>query len=934
MAARLLTTRIRLEPDKHEFYFERSICHHKLGDYQASLDDANAAIRLNSADYNIHYQKGLALLGLSMFSEAITSFKKAIELRARQSHSKLSDIFNLLRDAMTEAKAARRRPGAPNHQTTRDETEPNQARTILPITGSRGTNNDPVDSTTDRPLVQPGTSVSRQDIAAIDGLMSNGNNTLVASNRNNQLMSNATLVFNGGAGVNRVSSSANHLNNNHHMTSINVSPDISSINVDGRTMSTDPLRNASDMNGESSKSSQFEWNIRRSERIFLHHSSEPGTSGPQFGMLTRQNESPGSISNQQHLPPATQQSHRMKTGSNPSSINSGRSATKRLHDNSEIQAYHPNKTAKLSNSKVSHVESDIDVDDSYNHSHQNTIVPPNVSELPSDHKRVLITPSSSMPATSPGPSTSTSKDDSYYSKYKRIRRDRERARRGTSKLCTIKPADLEELHKQSDSSSNTFMRVIAPIDGWLYSGQLSVDDKSDNKNGTQYVVRLDGDSTRSSYLFSAETVLNDVIKEVRVKSVSELRKGARICCYWSRQYKCLSTGVVTSRTFEVTKSLVSVKYDNGDLSALPLEDLRLLPPDYPKYMSNCDPLLLARNGDGTQVASTNSSDLGQYVNSGFVVEYKPTNSSTMTNTNGITTNVTVVNAAKEADVNVAEKPEPIAQTTNMNGATNEAMVGQDCPPSEVKQEDSDAGHEEQETDGDDEEATIPPTDETIDFITSESTLKQQNENQQSSTGLVERVSMTKDNITITNDTQFNTNTSRASSEENNYGIEYCPWMFDGRARRSKRRHGRAHRDNYDAIRRGSEVLRVGDSAELMPRDESILPFIAKIEGFWATGRGEMRVRVRWYYRLAETEGEPSELKDGDNALFETAHFDENDVQSIYRATKILSWTEYRQNNMGHVNNNNDNSPKIFYIAGLYDPVRRIKHLRSDVRETQ
>lgn len=931
MATRILTTRIRLEPNKHELYFERSICHHKLGDYQASLDDANAAIRLNSADYNIHYQKGLALLGLSMFSEAITSFKKAIELRARQSHSKLSDIFNLLRDAMTEAKAARRRPGPPNHQTARDEPEPNQARTALPIAGGRGTNNDPVDSTTDRPLVQPGTSVSHQDITAIDGLMSNGNNNLVASNRNNQLMSNATLVFNGTIGTNRVSSSANHINNNHLMTSMNVSPDISGLNVDGQTLTSDPLRNAPDLNGESSKSSQFEWNIRRSERIFLHHTNEPGTSGPQFNMLNRHNESPGSNTNQQQ-PSVLQQSQRLKTGSNPSSINSGRSATKRSHDNSEVQTYHQNKTARLTHSKGSHIESDVDVDDSCGPSHQMTTAISNINDSSLDRKRVMITPSSSMPATSPGPSTSTSKDDSYSSKYKRLRRDRERARRGTSKLCTIKPADLEDLQKASESSSKKFMRVIAPIDGWLYSGQLSVDDNSD-KNGPQYVVRLDGDTTRSSYLFSPETVLNDVIKEVRVKSVSELRKGARICCYWSRQYKCLSTGVVTSRTFEATKSLVSVKYDNGDLSALPLEDLRLLPPDYPKYMSNCDPLLLARSGDVNQVAAPNSDRPDHYGNSRIVVEFNPSNSVSIA-TNGVA-RVDEIDGAKKVDLSPTDKSEAIVENTAID-ASNEPILSQDSTIGEVKPEVVDARQDEQETDNDDdEEATIPPTDETIDFITSEtSTLKQQNENQQTSTGLVDRVSMTKDNITIANDGQFNANNSRSSSEENNYGIEYCPWLFDGKPRRSKRRHGRTYRDNYDAIRRGNEVLRVGDSAELMPRDESILPFIAKIEGFWATGRGEMRVRVRWYYRLVETEGEPSELKDGDNALFETAHFDENDVQSIYRATKILSWTEYRQNNMGHVNSNNDNSPKIFYLAGLYDPVRRIKHLRPDVRETQ
>lgn len=924
MASKILTTNIRMDPNKHELYFERSICHHKLGDYQASLDDANSAIRLNSADYNIHYQKGLALLGLSMFSEAVTSFKKAIELRAKQDDSKLSDIFNLLRDAITELKAARRRPGATNHQTTRDEPV-NHARTTIPTIANRGTSNDPVDSTTDRPLVQPGTSVNRREIIAIDGLMSNGNNNLVAPNRNNQqpMTTNTTLVFNGSAGASRVSSSAGHLN------SINVSPDISSLNVNGQALNQDLLRNVSDLSGDAAKA-QFEWNIRRSERIFLHHSSEPGTSGPQFGILTRHNELSGPIT-QQQLPPTIQAPQKLKTGSNPSSINSGRSATKRLHDSSEVQAYQQNKTARLRGGNSSHIESDVDVDDSRKSSLQTTTATSNIIDPLPNSKRVMITPSSSMPATSPGPSTSTSKDDSYSSKYKRLRRDRERARRGTSKLCTIKPADLDELQKLSDSSNKRFMRVIAPIDGWLYSGQLSLDENGDSKSAPQYVVKLDGDTSGSSYLFTSDTVLNDVIKEVRVKSVSELRKGARICCYWSRQYKCLSTGVVTSRTFEATKSLVSVKYDNGDLSALPLEDLRLLPPDYPKYMSNCDPLLLARNGDGGQVAPTISNNLNNYGNSRIVVECNPSNSVTQ-GLNGVAPAGNEVVSIEKVDIKPSDTPKATNDDTNNIMAPNEGLSNQGSSPYEVKHRTDEVAEEDQQAEDDDEEATIPPTDETIDFIASESTLKQQDANQHETTSLVERVAMTKDNITITNDTMLNTNTSRASSEENNYGIEYCPWVFEGPSKRSKR-HGRTYR-TYSSIRRGNEILRVGDSAELMPRDESILPFIAKIDRFWATGRGEMRVKTRWYYRLIETEGQPFELKDGDNALFETDHEDDNDVQSIYRATKILTWTDYSQNHMGHVNKNNDNSPKIFYLAGYYDPNRRIKHLRSDVKEAQ
>lgn len=942
MAIKILTTRIKLGPDSHEAYLERSECYYKVGDYQASLNDANAAIRLNPADYNSHYQKGLASLGLystgsrsevdePKLAQAVASFKKAIELRAKQDDSKLSDIYRMLRAATYEYDAARRNT---NHQ-ARNETviTQNRNQTGAIATGSTTSNNLSVNTTTDRQNAKPGPSSNLQTPVAPVGIFMESGNNLVANNRSNQpISSNSSQMLHGASTpTNRVVAPAGHTSINH-MSSVNLPHHISAMNANSSQLSADLLHGnlpSGSQHVDQSKAAQFEWNIRRSERIFLHHSNEPGQTGPQYGLLPPTNVG--------HAP-------RSKTNSNPSSITSARSATKRLHDGSELQPYQPNKLARSKDGTSSHVESDVDVDDSYNNktvSNTNSSLSQSAAtcstaDSADSRKRVMIAPSSSMPATSQqGPPPSTSKDDSYSSKYKRLRRDRERARRGTSKLCTIKLSDLEELQKPTNCSSDKrFMRVIAPIDGWLYSGQLSVDDNCDNAGAQQYVVKLDGDATGGSYLFSQETVLNDVIKEVRVKTVSELRKGARICCYWSRQYKCLSTGVVTSRTFEATKSLVSVKYDNGDLSALPLDDLRLLPPDYPKYMSNCDPLLLARNGDGAHVSVTmpaiNDSDASR-----FIVESKPTISvpTDNTNENGVSTS-SDIETSSQITPDLITQAQAIDNNANVSDSMDSTLLEESDQGNEMFDEKDDTELSGGEVDDEDDATTIPPTDEVIDFITSDITLKLQNTNQHDSTNLVERASITtKDNINITTSTQLNANNSRASSEENNYGIEYCPWTFDGPPKRIKR-HGRTYRDSYTRIRRGNEIIQVGDSAELMPRDESILPFIARIEGFWANSRGEMRVKVRWYYRLVETEGEPYELKDGENALFETQHFDENDVQSIYRSTKILPWTDYCQNNLGHVNKNNDNTPKIFYLAGYYDPVRRSKHLRSDVKEAQ
>lgn len=910
MAIKLLNTTIRLEPDKYEHYLERASCHLKLGNYQSGLDDCNAAIRLSSNDPAVHYSKGLALIGLSMFSEAIVSFKKAIELRAKQEDSKLSDIFHLLKEAIGAVREAR------------------QGRKPSPQSKS-----ETVHSTTDRPANQPETSSNNhnQGMTSMETLMrinnTNGNNNLVASDDHNQNFSSGGQISDGNNSIsNRVSSSAGHMSK--HPTSSNI-PEVSNIynlNADNiRSMSADLLKHQANQLSEQEKSAQaFEWNIRRSERIFLHNSSESGVPGVQYAIISRPNEP---------LPPGvTINPQRLTTNSNPSSIDGGnnRSATKRVHDHAESQTYQPSKPIRTKEGgATSYAESEIDVVDDTHYKPEMIVAAPNIEDQMGTRKRLVVAPSSSMPATSLEPSTSASnKDDSYSTKYKRARRDRERARRGTSKLCTIKHSDLEELQKPSESGQKSHMRVIAPIDGWLYSGKLSIDESC--KTSPRYVVKLDGDASGNTYLFDTDTVLNDVIKEVRVKSVQDLRKGARICCYWSRQYKCLSTGVVTSRTFEPSKSLVSVKYDNGDLSALPLEDLRLLPPDYPKYMSNCDPLLLARNGDGAHATVAISTDGVSANQDQDKIETASLNAELSSiDANEAASPTKTYSKMSEIDTySIAPKSRSTDEDSVTNGS-NALLIDEQASTASNYIEQRDISMRDENNDEDD-EATIPPTDETIDFITNGAqrdthNLVRTNETVPASE-MTDRISIHGASVLI-NEPRLDS--TRVSSEENSFGVEYRPWVFDGLPRKSKR-HGRTYRDHYSMIRRGSEVIKIGDSAELMPKNRSELPFVAKIDGFWAA-RGEMRVRVRWYYRLEETKGEPSNLHDGDNALFETDHFDENDVQSIYRSTIILPWTEYRRIHHGGMGKS-INGPKLYYLAGHYDPVRKIKRLRLDVKE--
>lgn len=74
------------------------------------------------------------------------------------------------------------------------------------------------------------------------------------------------------------------------------------------------------------------------------------------------------------------------------------------------------------------------------------------------------------------------------------------------------------------------------------------------------------------------------IVEVQPRSTTELTPGTRLCAYWSQQYRCLYPGSVAEPGTpdpELDSKFVSVEFDDGDSGKIALEDIRLLPPDYP-----------------------------------------------------------------------------------------------------------------------------------------------------------------------------------------------------------------------------------------------------------------------------------------------------------------------------------------------------------------
>lgn len=102
---------------------------------------------------------------------------------------------------------------------------------------------------------------------------------------------------------------------------------------------------------------------------------------------------------------------------------------------------------------------------------------------------------------------------------------------------------------------------------------------------TQYFHKLS--IGRSSFKFFLSQIV-----EVSPKSTAELTVGTRLCAYWSQQYRCLYPGSAAEPGTpdpHLDAKFVSVEFDDGDSGRIALQDIRLLPPNYPVMGNDSKP---------------------------------------------------------------------------------------------------------------------------------------------------------------------------------------------------------------------------------------------------------------------------------------------------------------------------------------------------------
>ncbi|CAH2291536.1 BAH and coiled-coil domain-containing 1 isoform X1 [Pelobates cultripes] len=141
------------------------------------------------------------------------------------------------------------------------------------------------------------------------------------------------------------------------------------------------------------------------------------------------------------------------------------------------------------------------------------------------------------------------------------------------------------------------------------------------------------------------------------------------------------------------------------------------------------------------------------------------------------------------------------------------------------------------------------------------------------------------------------------------------WQWSGEPTQRRGMKGKARKLFYKAIVRGKEALHVGDCAVFLSAGRPNLPYIGRIESMWESWGGNMVVKVKWFYHPEETKL-GKRHSDGKNALYQSSHEDENDVQTISHKCQVVSRQQYDK--MSH-NRRYQDRQNLYYLAGTYDP---------------
>ncbi|KRT84880.1 hypothetical protein AMK59_1141, partial [Oryctes borbonicus] len=499
----------------------------------------------------------------------------------------------------------------------------------------------------------------------------------------------------------------------------------------------------------------------------------------------------------------------------------------------------------------------------------------------------------------------------------------------------------------SDHLETDKLRVLTAMGGLFYAGHLNAVQPPD-----VYSITLDGERGNKPHIMSREEILRDAIVEVAPASTEELLVGTRICAYWSQQYRCLYPGSVAEPGTPdpiLDSKFVCVEFDDGDSGRIALDDIRLLPPDYPIIEYDPNPLLsLSKRRRRTstaedkqranQSASNKTMEPSQSTSSQEIVKDQDVEKENK-DTNKVDSDSH--RERKRLKKRKREKLREKLQRETKKKKRKHKCSDENCKHKKhhKKHRKHRKHHHKMEEETKLEATEIPDGDDNENRETED---EQQDSFEENSEELPEYevVGNPEDEVTMDDILEDKKKKSKKirdrqeSCESRSKMSAFLParqlWGWSGKGYWRSRFKGRIKKQFYKAIQRGKETILVGDSAVFLSTGRPDRPYIGKIEAMWEAC-GTMVVKVKWFYHPEETIGCPLNLQ-YPGALFESPHVDENDVQTISHKCEVLPLEEYTEKlgddpqRYATIYDNND----IYYLAGYYDPTTTTLKIQPNI----
>jgi len=412
------------------------------------------------------------------------------------------------------------------------------------------------------------------------------------------------------------------------------------------------------------------------------------------------------------------------------------------------------------------------------------------------------------------------------------------------------------------------LRVLVKLEGHFHPGKIQAISPPDI-----YGVLVDKERGNKPHIFSREEVLREAIFEVKATAMKNLPIGTRVCAYWSQKYHHLYPGSISDMDVDRkidAKYYVNIELDDGDNRDIHVDSIRFLPPNYPLVVYDPDPLMSTmRNRKRRQSWESGTSE-GSRANK--------------------TPRVSI-------DSEISPPPSMVASMPQKNHVHAGDLKMRIHVGNGSKQRKSSGGNGYTTAAGNNANGGAH-------FATSKSGRK---------ASLAQRPSIS----------------SSSDSEDGKGGIaSFLPkdqvWKWaDKGQRRSK---GRVY---HRIIERKEDKLDIGDSAVFLSTNCPDQPYIGRLESMWETASGTKNVGVRWYYHLAEVEcsvasdrQKMGRIRRPKGALFESNHYDENDVQTISHRADVLPFERFVEAKQIDHDLDDDESNDKYYLAGTHNAIEK------------